>query len=173
MKTRHSETLLAVVLVCALAFTTTNVRAADPLPSWNDGVAKQSIIDFVAKVTKEGSPEFVPLPERIAVYDNDGTLWSEQPVPVQFYFVADRVKALAPQHPEWRGKEPFASLLRGDVKAALEGAGLKPEVAGITMRPSTDTPLKGDDGARMQKLLDALEGLDDVQDVYTTAAIEE
>ena len=123
MKTRHSETLLAVVLVCALAFTTTNVRAADPLPSWNDGVAKQSIIDFVAKVTKEGSPEFVPLPERIAVYDNDGTLWSEQPVPVQFYFVADRVKALAPQHPEWRGKEPFASLLRGDVKAALEGAG--------------------------------------------------
>ena len=72
------------------------------------------------KVTKPGSPDFVPVPERIAVFDNDGTLWCEQPVPVQFYFVADRVKALAPQHPEWKTKEPFASLLRGDVKAALE-----------------------------------------------------
>ncbi len=96
-------------------------RAADPLPSWNDGKAKQSIIEFVQKVTKPGSPEFVPVPERIAVFDNDGTLWSEQPVPVQFYFVADRVKALAPQHPEWKTKEPFASILKGDVKAALEG----------------------------------------------------
>ena len=104
-----------------MAFTPTVSRAADPLPSWNDGPAKQSIIDFVEKVTKAGSPDFVPVPERIAVFDNDGTLWSEQPVPVQFYFVADRVKALAPQHPEWKTKEPFASLLKGDVKAALEG----------------------------------------------------
>ena len=72
-------------------------------------------------MTKAGSPDFVPPAERIAVFDNDGTLWSEQPAPVQFYFVADRVKALAPQHPEWKSKEPFASLLRGDVKAALEG----------------------------------------------------
>jgi phosphoglycolate phosphatase-like HAD superfamily hydrolase len=111
----------AVAIVCALAFTTTIARAADPLPSWNDGKAKQSIIDFVTKVTTPGSPDFVPVAERIATYDNDGTLWSEQPVPVQFYFVADRVKALAPQHPEWQNKEPFASLLRGDVKAALEG----------------------------------------------------
>ena len=86
-------------------------RAADPLPSWNDGPAKQSIITFVEKVTKTGSPDFVPVPERIAVYDNDGTLWSEQPVPVQFYFVADRVKALAPQHPEWktRNRSPRCS----------------------------------------------------------------
>lgn len=121
MKTTHR--LLAAALFCTLAFLSAVARAADPLPSWNDGKAKQSIIDFVEKVTKEGTPDFVPVPERIAVYDNDGTLWSEQPVPVQFYYVADRVKALAPQHPEWQGKEPFASLLRGDVKAALESSG--------------------------------------------------
>ncbi len=98
-----------------------NAQAADLLPSWNEGPAKQSIVQFVERVTKEGSPDFVPVPERIAVFDNDGTLWSEQPVPVQFYFVADRVKALAPQHPEWKTKEPFASILKGDLKAALEG----------------------------------------------------
>lgn len=121
MKTTLKPNFLVAALVCALAFTATPAPAADPLPSWNDGKAKQSIIDFVEKVTKPGSPDFVPVPERIAVYDNDGTLWSEQPVPVQFYFVADRVKALAPQHPEWKTKEPFASLLRDDVKAALEG----------------------------------------------------
>ena len=118
MKTR---TILAAALLAAAVFTTTIVRAADPLPSWNEGPAKQSIITFVEKVTKPGSPDFVPVPERIAVFDNDGTLWSEQPAPVQFYFVADRVKALSSQHPEWKSKEPFASLLRGDVKAALEG----------------------------------------------------
>ena len=121
MKTKRSQNLLAAALLAAVAFTTTIARAADPLPSWNDGPAKQSIITFVEKVTKPGSPDFVPVPERIAVYDNDGTLWSEQPVPVQFYFVADRVKALAPQHPEWQTKEPFASILKGDLKAALEG----------------------------------------------------
>jgi hypothetical protein len=121
MKTKRSLNLIAAALLAAVAFTTTTARAADPLPSWNDGPAKQSIINFVEKVTKPGSPDFVPVPERIAVYDNDGTLWSEQPAPVQFYFVADRVKALAPQHPEWKTKEPFASLLKGDVKKALEG----------------------------------------------------
>ena len=81
--------------------------AADALPSWNDGAAKKSIVNFVAKVTKEGSPGFVAPAERIAVFDNDGTLWCEQPVPVQLYFALDRVKALAPQHPEWKNKEPF------------------------------------------------------------------
>ncbi len=93
----------------------------DPLPSWNDGPAKQSIIDFVAKVTTPGSPDFVPVPERIATFDNDGTLWCEKPLPVQLYFALDRVKALAPQHPEWKTKEPFASLLKGDLKTALAG----------------------------------------------------
>jgi phosphoglycolate phosphatase-like HAD superfamily hydrolase len=93
----------------------------DPLPSWNDGKVKQSIVGFVAKVTTQGSPEFVPIPERIATFDNDGTLWAEQPLYVQVFFVLDRVKVLAPQHPEWRTTEPFASILKGDVKAALAG----------------------------------------------------
>jgi len=91
------------------------------LPSWNDGKAKQSIIEFVAKVTKPGSPDFVPPVERIAVFDNDGTLWAEQPMYFQLLFALDRVKARAPQHPEWKDKEPFASLLKGDVKGALAG----------------------------------------------------
>ena len=96
-------------------------QTRDPLPSWNDGKAKQSIIAFVAQVTKAGSPGFVPPEERIAVFDNDGTLWAEQPIYFQLLFALDRVKALAPQHPEWKDREPFASLLKGDVKAALAG----------------------------------------------------
>jgi phosphoglycolate phosphatase-like HAD superfamily hydrolase len=95
------------------------VAAQAPLPSWNEGAAKQAILDFVAKVTKEGSPDFVPVDDRIAVFDNDGTLWTEQPVYVQALFALHRVKTLAPQHPEWKDHEPFASLLKGDMKAAL------------------------------------------------------
>jgi hypothetical protein len=97
------------------------VLAADPLPSWNETAAKQAIVSFVEKVTKPGSPDFVPVPERIATFDNDGTLWVEQPMYSQLLFALDRVKALAPQHPEWKSKEPFASLLKGDVKGALAG----------------------------------------------------
>ena len=97
------------------------VRSADPLPSWNDGLARQSIVAFVAKVTQEGTAGYVPPAERIAVFDNDGCLWSEQPVYVQLAFALDRVKALAPQHPEWQTQEPFASLLKGDVAGALAG----------------------------------------------------
>ena len=96
-------------------------QAADPLPSWTDGQAKQSIIDFVAKVSQQGSSDYVPPAERIATFDNDGTLWGEQPLYVQLLFAVDRVKALAPQHPEWKDQEPFASLLKGDVKSALAG----------------------------------------------------
>ncbi|HQR41946.1 MAG TPA: HAD family hydrolase [Gemmatales bacterium] len=115
-----SLTLLIVTcLASSAAPITPNV--ADPLPSWNDGPTKQAIIAFVEKVTKEGSPDFVPIPERIATFDNDGTLWCEHPLPVQLYFALDRVKALLPQHPEWAEKEPFASLLKGDLKAALAG----------------------------------------------------
>jgi phosphoserine phosphatase len=120
MKTTRRQNLFAAALVGALAFTTI-ARAADPLPSWNDGVAKQSIVDFVAKVTKPGSLEFVPVAERIATFDNDGTLWAEQPLYFQFLFAIDRVKALAPQHPEWKEKEPFKFLLAGDLKGALAG----------------------------------------------------
>jgi hypothetical protein len=112
---------MAAALFCALAFTTTVARAADPLPSWNDGAAKKAIIEFVSKVTKKGSPDFVPEAERIATFDNDGTLWAEQPMYFQLLFALDRVKALAPQHPEWKTTEPFASLLKGDVKGALAG----------------------------------------------------
>ncbi len=93
-------------------------RAADPLPSWNDTAPKKAILAFVERVTKKGSPDFVPVPERIATFDNDGTLWSEQPMYFQVFFLIDRVKALAPQHPEWKKQEPFASLLEGDIKGA-------------------------------------------------------
>jgi phosphoserine phosphatase len=96
-------------------------RAADALPSWNDGKARQAIGDFVKRVTTKGGKDFVPPAERIAVFDNDGTLWAEQPMYFQFAFAFDRVKALAPQHPEWKDKEPFASLLKGDLKGALAG----------------------------------------------------
>ena len=121
MKTNRSRHLVAISLLAAVAFTTALARAADPLPSWNDGKAKQSIIAFVEKATKPGSPDFVPVSERIATFDNDGTLWCEKPLPVQLYFVIDRVKALAPQHPDWQTKEPFASILKGDPKGLMAG----------------------------------------------------
>jgi len=98
-----------------------SVSTADPLPSWNDGPTKTTIIKFVKDVTDRNSPDFVPPAERIATFDNDGTLWAEQPMYFQLFFALDRVKALAPQHPEWKTKEPFASLLKGDVKSALAG----------------------------------------------------
>jgi len=113
--------LVAATLLIAVVFITAAARPEDSLPSWNDGPAKQSIITFVEKVTKPGSPDFVPVAERIAVFDNDGTLWCEQPMPVQFYFTVDRVKALSSQHPEWETQEPFASTLKGDFKTALAG----------------------------------------------------
>jgi len=86
------------------------------LPSWNEGATKQSILDFVAAVTGEGSPDFVPPAERIATFDNDGTLWVEHPMYTQLVFVLDRVKALAPQHPEWKDTQPFKAALEGDMK---------------------------------------------------------
>lgn len=96
-------------------------HAADPLPSWNDGAAKQAIVRFVAIATAKDSPDWVPPAERIAVFDNDGTLWAEQPVYFQFLFALDRIKTLAPKHPEWQTREPFASVLKGDAKGALAG----------------------------------------------------
>jgi hypothetical protein len=109
------------LLLLAFAVGPARASAQDPLPSWNDGPSKEAIVDFVGRVTKAGGPEFVAPPERVAVFDNDGTLWSEQPLYFQFMFVVDRVKALAPQHPEWKEQEPFNSLLSGDVKGALGG----------------------------------------------------
>jgi phosphoglycolate phosphatase-like HAD superfamily hydrolase len=93
----------------------------DPLPAWNEGKSKQSIVSFVTRVTTPGSPDFVPGPERIATFDNDGTLWAEQPMYFQVFFVLDRVKALGSQHPEWRTAEPFASVLKGDLQGAFAG----------------------------------------------------
>ena len=114
------KSIRALFILLAVSFIDI-ARAQDPLPSWNEGPVKKSIIDFVTKVTNEGTPDFVPPAERIATFDNDGTLWCEQPIPVQLYFALDRVKALAPQHPEWKDTEPFASLLKGDLKTALAG----------------------------------------------------
>ena len=119
-KLMRSTRSISIVLA-ALCVSLTIAQAQDPLPSWNDTAAKKPSLSLSAKVTKEGSPDFVPPEERIATFDNDGTLWCEQPMYFQFLFALDRVKALAPQHPEWKTKEPFASLLKGDVKGALAG----------------------------------------------------
>src|SRR5262245_22375340 len=100
------------------------MSVSDPLPSWNEGNAKFSIINFVTRVSTAGSSDYVPVNERIAVFDNDGTLWCEMPVPVQAYFVCDRIKALAPQHPDWQRTEPYKSVLAGDFKTAM-ATGLK------------------------------------------------
>jgi phosphoglycolate phosphatase-like HAD superfamily hydrolase len=112
---------LAGLVSIALTWLISVQAQREPLPSWNDGPAKKAIIDFVAGVTNRGGPDFVDPALRIATFDNDGTLWAEQPLYFQFMFALDRVKALAPQHPEWRDKEPFASLIKGDTKAAVTG----------------------------------------------------
>jgi hypothetical protein len=108
------------VAVYCLFVVVANIRsaaAADPLPSWNERATKQSIVAFVEKVTAEGSPDFVPVPERIATFDNDGTLWCEQPMYFQMIFAFDRIKAMAKDHPEWKDKEPYRFVLAGDLKA--------------------------------------------------------
>jgi hypothetical protein len=104
---------LAGVVLAAAAF------AADPLPSWNDTAPKRDIVAFVEKVTTPGSKDFVPVAGRIATFDNDGALWAEQPMYFQLFFAVDRIKALAPSHPEWQTQEPFASLLKGDMHGVL------------------------------------------------------
>jgi len=124
---RMVNNMVATLALVALAYVglafgaSASTQTDDPLPSWNDGKAKQSIIAFVTQVTKADSRDFVPPAERIAVFDNDGTLWAEQPMYFQLLFALDRLKVLAQQHPEWKDKEPFASLLKGDVKNALAG----------------------------------------------------
>lgn len=103
------------------AYKTIHQRESDPLPSWNDGETKKRIFDFVKQVTDTRSETYVKEEDRIAVFDNDGTLWVEQPVYSQLLFALDQVRAMAPQHPEWKNKEPFKSILNGDYKAALAG----------------------------------------------------
>ena len=114
---------IAVFLIAAVATTVASAQP-DPLPSWNDTAPKAAIVEFVEKASKKGSPDFVPEPERIAVFDNDGTLWIEHPMYVQLAFALDRVKAEAPNHPEWATTQPFQAALEGDMKA-LAAAGEK------------------------------------------------
>ncbi|MDM9628417.1 HAD family hydrolase [Rhizobium sp. S152] len=95
--------------------------AQEALPSWNDGKSKQAIVDFVTRATTTGGADYIVPEDRIAVFDNDGTLWTEQPVYFQFEFIADRIRALAPEHPEWNEKEPYKSLLAGDLKSVAAG----------------------------------------------------
>lgn len=121
--------IASLVRIAGLAFLVTVVHVTDSLPAlgqeplrlWNDGPVKKSLLDFVSRVTTEGGPNFVPQAERIAVFDNDGTLWAEQPIYFQVQFALDRVKALAPQHPEWKTKQPFKALLEGDKKTFAAG----------------------------------------------------
>ncbi|EGB13911.1 nonspecific acid phosphatase precursor [Pseudodesulfovibrio mercurii] len=115
---RYASSLLILIFVIAFGLP---ALAADPLPSWNDGPAKRAVMDFVTRTTLEGGPDFIPVPERIATFDNDGTLWAEKPLYAQLFFALDRVRQLAPDHPEWKTQEPFASLLKGDMKGVEKG----------------------------------------------------
>ena len=106
---------LAFAIWCSLGLPAP--AQTDPLPSWNDGAAKKSITDFVTRVTTRGDADFVPPAERIATFDNDGTLWGEQPAYFQLMFAIDRIRALAPMHPEWKAKQPYKAVLEGDMRA--------------------------------------------------------
>jgi len=115
---RHFLTAITLAVLLALA---PLAAAADPLPSWSEGQAKRSVVDFVQRVTTAGGADFVPVSERIAVFDNDGALWAEKPMYVQLAFALDRVKALAPGHPEWKDTQPFKAVLEGDMKTVTAG----------------------------------------------------
>ncbi len=106
---------------------TTTSAVVDPLPSWNEGSTKTAIVNYVNDVTTEGSENFIPVADRISTFDNDGNLWSEQPVYFQLYFVLDRIKEMAKQHPEWKNEQPFKAVLENDmetiIKSGMEGIG--------------------------------------------------
>jgi phosphoglycolate phosphatase-like HAD superfamily hydrolase len=131
--------VLLAVLLCGLAIQNT-LAQSDPLPSWNDGAVKKSITDFVARVTAQGGADFVPAERRIAAFDNDGTLWCEQPIYFQVAFAFDRIKAMAPRHPEWKTTQPFKAILDRDIKAqAASGEkGLLQIMAATHTRMTTD-----------------------------------
>jgi phosphoglycolate phosphatase-like HAD superfamily hydrolase len=122
---QYTHRLSALRLVCAAWLLATASVQAQPLPSWNEGPAKQAIVQFVMDVTTPGAPTFVPAEDRIAVFDNDGTLWSEQPLYVQFVFMLDQLKAAAPQHPEWQNNPAFKALVAHDHQQ-LAALGHKP-----------------------------------------------
>jgi phosphoserine phosphatase len=138
---RRSPALL--IVAAATTFVTPIGGAAkaarDPLPSWRDTAPKRAIMEFVEKATRQGGPEFVPPGERIAVFDDDGTLWAEKPVPFEAAFAVDSVKAMASLHPEWKHDEPFASVLRGG-RAGVAAAGEKGVVEIIEATHTTMSP---------------------------------
>jgi hypothetical protein len=117
---RAALAALTAIAICSLP-NHGAIAQADALPSWSDGLVKRAITDFVARVTAQGGPDFVPPAERIAVFDNDGTLWGEQPMYFQFTFGLERVKALAPQHPEWKDRQPFKAVIEGDTPCVAGG----------------------------------------------------
>ena len=142
---RHFVTTVVAGLLVMLIG---RAAVADPLPSWNEGKTKQSILNFVREVTTAGGKNFVPVDERIATFDNDGTLWCEHPVYTQMQFAFDRIVELAPKHPEWKTQQPFKAVLEHDVKA-LAASGEKgiSEIimvthAGDTTQQFTDTVAK-------------------------------
>jgi phosphoglycolate phosphatase-like HAD superfamily hydrolase len=116
----RSVLICVIALVLGGAARAQEKRVADVLPSWNEGPARSALVDFVARVTKEGGPDFVPVEKRIATFDNDGTLWCEQPMYFQELFAFDRIKAMAEEHPEWKGQEPYKSVLAGDLQGFAE-----------------------------------------------------
>ena len=118
----HKQSYRAIALLAAVAFTTTIARAADPLPSWNNGSTKMAIQEFVAAVTDKDNIDYVEPTARIAVFDHDGTLWVEYPMYTQVLFAFERVKELAPQHPEWKTTQPFKALLEGEMDHLPEQA---------------------------------------------------
>jgi phosphoglycolate phosphatase-like HAD superfamily hydrolase len=136
---RRAIVALFATLLCGFVNRSASAQI-DPLPSWNDGTAKKSITDFVARVTTQGDADFVPIEQRIATFDNDGTLWCEQPVYFQLAFAFDRVRAMAPQHPEWKTTQPFKALLDQNMQAfaAFREKGLLQIVAATHTGMTTD-----------------------------------
>jgi phosphoglycolate phosphatase-like HAD superfamily hydrolase len=154
MKTRAvflSTSLFSIILILAGCTTTptastssasqpaATAAATDPLPSWNDGPAKQAIIDFVKTTTNKSNPKFVPPEDRIATFDQDGTTWVEHPIYSQVLFMFDRVVAMAPQHPEWKTKQPFKTIVTGDKEAIAKFTLKDIEVIGLATSTGTTT----------------------------------
>jgi phosphoserine phosphatase len=114
---KRTQTLILSCFVSFVMVWSAAAQSTDPLPSWNDGPTKQAIVDFVTRSTKDGGPDFVQPADRIATFDNDGTLWTEQPLYTEYMFTFDRVHQLAPEHPDWQTKQPYAGVLHNDMKA--------------------------------------------------------
>jgi hypothetical protein len=136
----NRRTLLTTLAAAALYRGSAFAQAPGPLSSWSDRT-RQPIMDFVDRVTREGGPDYVAPAERIATFDNDGTLWCEKPLPVQGAFALDRIKAMAPQHPEWKDTQPFKAVLEGNPEALLEfGENSVSTAGGARSRSCGDRP---------------------------------